>query len=175
LAITSLVRDEGLKYRLSAQQVREAMETSALTRKSKTGSSPRVRSPQLGLDARIARCWSPLSDICQRAQVDEGRVDFRDRGSMPTVEKGMPIAVLHLVEPGQPGRNVIGELIKFPEVRVLHLRKGKGVTLEKDDRMVRPPSGAWPFVPRWTSSRSRKSWSSRVTWTSRWGTLTSPA
>lgn len=135
LAITNLVRDEGLKHGLSAQQVREAVEMLCSGGEVKDLVIAKGTPPQPGMDANI-EVLVPLSDMRQRAQADEGRVDFRDRGSIPTVEKGTPIAVLHPAEPGQPGRNVMGELIRPPEVRVLRLRKGKGVILEEDDRMV---------------------------------------
>jgi uncharacterized protein (DUF342 family) len=135
LAITNLVREEGLKHGLSAQQVREAVETLCSGGEVKDLVIAKGTAPHPGLDARI-EVLVPMSDMRLKAQVDDGRVDFRDRGSIPTVEKGTPIAVLHPAEPGQPGRNVIGEVIKPQEVRVLRLRKGKGVTLEEDERMV---------------------------------------
>lgn len=135
MAITTLVRDEGLKHGLSAQQVREAVELLCSGAEVKDLIIAKGTPPQVGLDARI-EVLVPLSDMRQKAQADAGRVDFRDRGSIPTVEKGTPIAILHPAEPGQPGRNILGEVIKSPEVRVLRLRKGKGVTLEEDERMV---------------------------------------
>ncbi len=135
LAITNLVREEGLRHGLSAQNVREAVELLCSGTEIKDLTIASGTRPQPGVDATI-EVLVPLSDMRQKAQLEEAKVDFRDRGAIPTVEKGMPIAVLHPAQPGQPGRNVMGEMIKPAEVRTLRLRKGKGVNLEEDGRVV---------------------------------------
>jgi uncharacterized protein (DUF342 family) len=134
-AITKLLRDKGLKHGLSASEMRLAIE--ALSRGQEldqqviaVGTPPEAgQNASIDLLVAVAAPQTP-------GQGGAGNLDFRDRGSLPVVEAGTPLAALRPAVPGKPGRNVLGQLVKAPPVRLLRLHSGRGVTLEDDGRVV---------------------------------------
>nr|WP_281391837.1 FapA family protein [Bacillus benzoevorans] len=60
---------------------------------------------------------------------EDGSIDFREYRTIPNVERGMVIGILHPPIPGQPGCTVCNEILPAKPVFPVTLRAGKGTTL----------------------------------------------
>ncbi len=81
-----------------------------------------------------------------RANVEAGRVDFRDLVEIPSVEAGALLAVRHSGVQGNPGRKVTGEIIPPPKPRPLELTGGKGVDIAPDGKKAFARISGRPMV-----------------------------
>lgn len=133
--ITNLLRERGIKFGLSYERMREAMQLLLDGQEIKDLVIAQGQPCEPPVDARISVLVS-LPDKRAWRQDDQGNIDFRDRGVWPTVEPGTPLAALQPPAPGKPGRNVLGQDIKPPTPRVLRLKKGRGVELQKEGRLA---------------------------------------
>ncbi|MFH1035853.1 MAG: FapA family protein [Pseudomonadota bacterium] len=134
-AITKLLRDKGLKHGLSASEMRQSIETLCQGQELDKLVIAAGTPPEPGQDAAIDLLVAQTEP--QSAGPGTGaNVDFRDRGSLPVVEAGTPLAALRPAVPGKPGRNVLGQLVKAPPVRLLRLLSGRGVTVEDGGRVL---------------------------------------
>lgn len=133
--IVSLLRDEGIKHGIQPQALRQAVE-SLVKGVSVQGQVVAVgQAPKEGKDASIEAKVDLETNRVGR-KIEGGHIDFRDKGPLPVVEVGTPLAVLTPAEMGQPGVTVRGERINPPKPRMLRFRKGHGVGIEQDGRVV---------------------------------------
>ncbi|KMY66471.1 hypothetical protein AAU61_14970 [Desulfocarbo indianensis] len=133
--IVKLLRDEGIKHGIQPQALREAVEK-LLKGEDVDGQIVAVgKRPQEGRDASIEVKVS-LESVRVGRQTASGHIDFRDKGPLPVVEAGTPLAVLTPEAPGQPGITVRGERIEPPKPHTLKFRKGHGVNIEQDGRVL---------------------------------------
>ncbi len=137
LAITNLVREEGIKHGLSVQDIKHAVDSLVIGDNVENLVIARGTPFERGQDAHI-EVLVPIGEEERPAQrnAQQDKVDFRDRGRIPVVEKGTPMAVLTPAQPGNPGRDVRGNLVQPPAVRLLKLKKGRGIVLEQDDMVA---------------------------------------
>lgn len=133
--ITSLLRERGLKFGLSPQDMRRAIELLLAGQEVKDLVIASGTPPGTPQDAQIEVLMG-LPEQRTWKQNENGHVDFRDRGAWPVAEEGQPIAVLHPAVPGSIGRNVFGQDVVPPMPRLLRLKKGKGVDLQQDGTVV---------------------------------------
>ncbi len=87
--------------------------------------------PQAGRHARVEVLVEVEAPAVGRED-EKGHIDFRDRGTLPVVEEGTPLARLHPARPGKPGRDVTGCLVQPEAVESLRLERGRGVVLEEE-------------------------------------------
>jgi uncharacterized protein (DUF342 family) len=66
----------------------------------------------------------------------DGRIDYRERGLLPTAAAGATIGMIVPPTPGAPGRDVCGRELAPPTGRQFAPRLGKGVSLEADGGIV---------------------------------------
>ncbi|TFB13680.1 DUF342 domain-containing protein [Filobacillus milosensis] len=71
---------------------------------------------------------------------ENGKVDFRESKSIPTVEKGEIIAKIHPPKPGIPGVAVTNEPLPAQQTFPIKTTTGKGI-IEVDDQLVATESG----------------------------------
>lgn len=76
-----------------------------------------------------------------------GRVNFRESKTIPSVEKGEILAVVHPPKPGEIGVTVKNESIHPNEVYPLSIVTGRGI-VEVDDKIVATESGRPSFEQR---------------------------
>lgn len=77
---------------------------------------------------------------------ESGYVDFRESRSIPKLEKGHVVAIVHPPLPGTPGVTVTNEPIPAKPTYPIKLKMGNGM-IEVDDKLVATESGR-PFVER---------------------------
>lgn len=91
--------------------------------------------PQAGRDARVEVLVEIEAPAVGRED-EKGHIDFRDRGGLPVVEEGTPLARLHPARPGKPGRDITGELVQPEPVQSMRLEPGQGVRLDEEGLLV---------------------------------------
>ncbi|MFL8936261.1 flagellar assembly protein A [Rossellomorea oryzaecorticis] len=69
-----------------------------------------------------------------------GRVDFRETKTLPNVERGQVVAVIHPPEPGKMGYTVTNEPLPAKQTHPVIVRTGNGVSVV-DDKIVATESG----------------------------------
>ncbi|THE10610.1 DUF342 domain-containing protein [Bacillus timonensis] len=77
---------------------------------------------------------------------EDGSVDFREIKTIPSVERGQLLAVVHPPIPGQIGYTVTNEPLPAKQVHPVVLRTGNGVMVV-DDKVVATESGR-PFLEK---------------------------
>jgi uncharacterized protein (DUF342 family) len=133
--IVSLLRDEGIKHGIQPQSIRQAVEQLAKGNNLQGQVVALGQAPKEGTDASIEA--KVELDTNRVGRVSEGgHIDFRDKGPLPVVEVGTPLAVLTPAVMGQPGVTVRGQRIKPPKPRMLRFRKGHGVAIEQEGQVV---------------------------------------
>lgn len=133
--LTNLLRERGVKFGLSYDDMRQAMQMLLDGQELKDLVIARGTPYEPPTDATI-EVLVALPDKRAWRQDQQGNVDFRDRGVWPTVEAGTPLAVLRPAAPGKNGRNVLGQDVRPPAPRMLRLKKGRGVELQQDGRVA---------------------------------------
>jgi hypothetical protein len=78
----------------------------------------------------------PLKTIDPNLAEKDERVDFKERGEMPYVEKGTLIAERVPGIPGKNGKDVYGKRIDAKKARHVTLRCGNGASISEDKRMI---------------------------------------
>ncbi|MEG9295792.1 FapA family protein [Mangrovibacillus sp. Mu-81] len=73
-------------------------------------------------------------------ETKDGRVDFRETKTLPTVERGQVVAVVHPPIPGKMGYTVTNEPLPAKQTHPVVLRAGNGISLV-DDKVVATESG----------------------------------
>jgi len=77
---------------------------------------------------------------------EDGSVDFREIKTIPSVERGQLIAIVHPPVPGQIGYTVTNEPLPAKQTHPIILRTGKGVMVV-EDKIVATESGR-PFIEK---------------------------
>jgi uncharacterized protein len=95
--------------------------------------------PKTGVDGWAELKVAVETDLGPKEKED-GRVDFREIKSIPAVEEGMIIAVIHPPVPGQIGYTVTNEPLPAKQTLPLVVVAGKGVIVV-DDKIVATESG----------------------------------
>jgi hypothetical protein len=133
LGITALLKEHEVKHGISTQDIREAVELLNQGIEVDDKVIARGTPSEPGQDGAIEVLVPLKTEHQPTAKADgAGKLDFRDRGTIPIVEPDTPVARLTPAMPGHPGRDVQSNFLHVPEVRMLKLRKGKGVTLSGD-------------------------------------------
>ena len=87
--------------------------------------------PMRGKDARIEYFFE--TDYLKAGGIDEdGNIDFRDRGPIPWVKKGVLLAKKIPLTDAREGKNIFNELLYVPTVADVALKAGKGVMRSSD-------------------------------------------
>ena len=79
---------------------------------------------------------NPLKSIVPNQDENNERVDFKERGEMPYVEKGTLIAERIPGIPGKNGKDVYGKRIDAKKAHHVTLRCGNGALLSEDKRLI---------------------------------------
>lgn len=87
--------------------------------------------PRHGTDAEIIYHFN-MSRTAKPKQNEDGSVDFHDLGMIARVEKGDCLATLQREDPGDPGMDVFGSVLKPRTVKRQILKHGKNITLSED-------------------------------------------
>ncbi|ETR72397.1 MAG: polymerase [Candidatus Magnetoglobus multicellularis str. Araruama] len=114
------------------------------------GSEP--TSPQHGR-IRYFFDTQPLKKIDPNLVDEKDRIDFKERGEMPYVEKGTLIAERVPGIPGKHGKDVYGKRIEAKKAKHVTLRCGNGAILSEDKRMVHARIDGLPVT---TSGRNER-------------------
>ena len=102
--------------------------------------------PEPGLDARVEVLVDLDSHRIGRL-LEDGRIDFRDKGPLPLVTPDTRLAVLHPGEQGKPGLDVRGKKINPPLPRQLKLRGGPGVRIDEEGMVAVATADGIPNQP----------------------------
>jgi len=89
------------------------------------------KEPRHGKDAEIIYHFN-TSHSAKPKQNEDGSVDFHDLDVIARVEKGDLLATLIKEDPGEPGMDVNGNVLKPRVVKRLALKYGKNITLSED-------------------------------------------
>jgi uncharacterized protein (DUF342 family) len=131
--ITDLLKEKQVRFGLSSQDMTAAEEALESGKPINGAVLARGTPAQKGEDARL----DILVDIERLVdEYDESKVDVRDRGRLPLVNPGDPIAQLHPATKGLAGRDVTGRPILPPKGRILRLRAGHGAKLVQDGNLA---------------------------------------
>ena len=130
-AITNLLKEQGVKYGLDAQSMRQAIDRILQGHSIEKVLVARGQLPTKGTDAEITMHVDLVGSVVGREQKG-GKVDFRDRGPIPTVEPGTVLATLKKGLRGDPGKDVYGNVLHAEESRMLRLLGGEGVEIVED-------------------------------------------
>jgi hypothetical protein len=79
---------------------------------------------------------TPLKQIDPNLDQEDERIDYKERGVIPYVEKGALIAERSPGIPGKNGKDVYGKRIDAKKARHVTLRCGNGALLSEDKRMI---------------------------------------
>jgi uncharacterized protein (DUF342 family) len=88
-------------------------------------------SPKKGQDGRVELMFNSLPDPGKL--LEDGKIDFYSRDSVPQIHAGELIAKRRYPKEGEPGRNIRGRLIKPPKIQRELLFAGPGVRREDDE------------------------------------------
>jgi len=78
----------------------------------------------------------PLKIISPNMVAEDERIDYKERGEMPFVEKGTLIAERIPGIPGKNGKDVFGKRIEAKKAHHVTLRCGNGASLSEDKRLI---------------------------------------
>ncbi len=100
-----------------------------------------------GVDGRVRYLFD--TDPLKVGTIKEGgRIDFKDRGKIPMVKQGEPIAELIAPVFGEPGCNIFGKEIAIPKVHYAKLTYSKGVKLSADKTHAEATVDGTPAVTK---------------------------
>jgi hypothetical protein len=89
--------------------------------------------PQPGQDAKITYFFQGGGmGAGKPLELEDGRVDYRELGTIENVTKGQVLASKVPLGPGLPGTSVLGEEIPARDGKDAHLRAGQNVALSED-------------------------------------------
>ena len=129
--VLGLLADRQVKYGVLAQGVVEAVKRLAQGETLAGTVIAQGSAPEPGQDAAIEVLVDLESHRIGRI-LEDGRIDFRDKGPLPIVNPGTRLAVLKPAVAGKPGLDVQGKKILPPMPRQLKLRGGAGVRIEEE-------------------------------------------
>lgn len=135
VAVTNLLRENNIKHGLVPAHMHQAMDQLCRGETLDQVTIALGTAAEPGQDAKIELLVAPPPPLIKQTQ-GGGQVDFRDRGALPVVEQGTPLATLTPAVPGKPGRNVLGQLLQPTPPRMLRLKAGRNVTLEDEGRVA---------------------------------------
>ena len=93
--------------------------------------------PQAGADAKITYYFRAGAHTAGKPrELDDGRVDHRELGTIENVNKGQVLATKTPLGMGMPGKSVLGEEIPARDGRDAHLRAGNNTLLSEDELHV---------------------------------------
>jgi uncharacterized protein (DUF342 family) len=93
--------------------------------------------PQPGQDAKITYFFKGGGiGAGKPLELEDGRVDYRELGTIENVTRGQVLASKAPAGPGLPGTNVLGEEIPARDGKDAHLRAGQNVVLSEDQLHV---------------------------------------
>lgn len=133
--ITDLLRDKGVTFGLSSQDMLAAVEALDQGETLQGAVLARGKPAQPGQDARL-EILVEIDKLVAEEQKNGEKIDFRDRGQLPVVQPGTPIARLHPATKGLIGRDVTGKQINPPRTRVMRMRTGRGVKLAQEGHVA---------------------------------------
>lgn len=87
--------------------------------------------PVHGKDAAIEYFFNTSRDLKPKHNED-GSVNYKELNTISHVEKGQLLARLIPADPGTPGKNVMGEMVKPRTVKTLHLSYGANIEINDD-------------------------------------------
>ncbi len=101
------------------------------------------KEPVLGEDARVEYYFD--TDHLKAGEMDdEGNIDFRERGELPMVEKGMLLAEKFPVKKSEPGMTVSGEPIETPKTSDARFNAREGAALSEDGLKIYAQANGCP-------------------------------
>ena len=133
--ITDLLRQKGVTFGLSSQDMLAAVEALDRGETLQGAVIAQGKPAQPGQDAHL-EILVEIDKLVAEPEKNGDKIDFRDRGQLPVVQPGTPIARLHPATKGLIGRDVTGKLINPPKTRILRMRAGRGVKLAQDGRVA---------------------------------------
>ncbi len=105
------------------------------------------KEPVLGEDARVEYYFD--TDHLKAGEMDdEGNIDFRERGELPMVEKGMLLAEKFPVKKSEPGMTVSGEPIETPKTSDARFNAREGASLSEDGLKIYAQANGCPKLTR---------------------------
>ncbi|MBQ1682258.1 MAG: DUF342 domain-containing protein [Agathobacter sp.] len=84
-----------------------------------------------GENAKIEYFFNTVKNL-QPKRNEDGSVDYKDLNTISHVKEGDLLARLIKEDPGDPGKNVFGEIIKPRNVKTAKLGFGKNITINED-------------------------------------------
>ena len=91
----------------------------------------RGQSPTPAIDGKIELLFEENTGHIELSN-EYDNVDFKEINKLPTVGVGDPLAINHPPEPGSPGKDVSGGILKAKDPLCFNLKAGKGVKLLED-------------------------------------------
>ncbi|MBR6360060.1 MAG: DUF342 domain-containing protein [Lachnospiraceae bacterium] len=126
--VNELVR-AGVKYGVDTKLIEEFSKGHQYLKKFQLAQSTL---PVEGKEASIKYFFN--TDLTRKPKVNEdGSVDFHNLDMISEVKEGQLLAELTPADPGKPGINVCGQLLKQVKVRNRVLRVGKSIKLSEDN------------------------------------------
>ena len=99
--------------------------------------------PEFPQDAKIKYYFK--TDFRKAGKImDDGSIDFRDRGDIPFTKKDVLLAEKAIAVPGKPGLDIFGEPIIVPEPRDLAFDTGSGTRFSDDKLQIFADSEGMP-------------------------------
>jgi len=98
-----------------------------------------------GKDAEIKRYFD-MGFLNAGKIVEDGNIDFKDRGEIPHVKKGDLLAEKIPVLQGKEGKDVFGNSIAFPKLNDIKLIRGRGTDISEDRLKLHASSGGIPAI-----------------------------
>lgn len=106
--------------------------------------------PQDGEDGRVEMAVETVQSI--GSLLEDGRVDFYERGTVHTVTEGQLLAHVIPAQKGTPGRDVRGKVLPARDGRGVNISAGKDVEAAKDGTEFRAKAGGMVVFARNTLS-----------------------
>ncbi len=91
--------------------------------------------PVLGKDARIEYFFDADYKKAGK-ELDDGSIDYKDRGLIPHVKKGDILAKKHYIKPAKPGSDVFGNIIEVTPVKDAKLLAKAGAAITSDNQII---------------------------------------
>lgn len=141
LNVMQKLEEMGVKQGINKKEIQKAIDTLVpFTFKVASGLSP----------SQGTNGWVELTvDVDMQKgpkEREDGRVDFRETFTIPNVERGQVIGVIHPHKPGESGYTVTGEIIEPEPVYPTIFIEGTGV-VKVADKIVATQSGR-PYIER---------------------------
>ncbi|MDD2715165.1 MAG: FapA family protein [Candidatus Wallbacteria bacterium] len=127
--VMDLIRENGVKVKLKENEIKEAISGNIYNKAIVIAEGT---PPKNGSDARIEYKFKPKKDKLAPSLRDDGGVDFKKLNLIDNIVKGEKIGEKIAATPGEPGQNLLGELVNAIPGRDIMLIPGKNVVLGAD-------------------------------------------